>query len=296
MITIQTALAQGTQLLSRPDETAQAAERARTARLDAQLLLARILDVDRAALYAHPEQVLTPEQVQLYEALLARRAKGEPIAYLTGHKEFYGLDFLVDERVLIPRPETELLVEAALQGCREKLAAGRTPIVADIGTGSGAIVIAIAVNEPRLPYLYASDISADALAVAALNCRRHHVEGRVRLLHGDLDAPLPEPVDIMTANLPYVGIGEMGQLEDDVRLYEPHLALFGGPHGLAHIERLIGNLARPGALSPGGMLLLEIGYAQRELLRRLAETLWSQARVTFIQDYAGRDRVMRVSL
>jgi release factor glutamine methyltransferase len=259
-------------------------------------LLAHILDVDRATLYAHPEQVLTPEQAQRYEALLARRAKGEPIAYLVGHREFYGLDFLVDRRVLIPRPETELLVEVALQRCHEKLEAGRRPIVADIGTGSGAIPIAIAVNEPRLPYLYASDISTDALAVAALNCRRHHVEGRVRLLHGDLEAALPEPVDIVTANLPYISTDEIGHLEDDVRLYEPHLALISGSDGLAHTERLITNLARQGTLLPGAVLLFEIGYAQREPLRRLAETLWPQSRVMFIQDYAGWDRVLQVSL
>ncbi len=173
---------------------------------------------------------------------------------------------------------------------------GRVPIVADIGTGSAAIPIAIAVNEPRLPYLYASDISADALAVAELNSRRRHVEGRLRLLHGDLDAPLPEPVDVLTANLPYIASGEMQQLQDDVRLYEPHLALFSGTNGLAHIERLFTNLVHSSTLSPGAVLLLEIGYEQRETLTRLLETLWPQARVIFIRDYAGWDRVVQVSL
>lgn len=266
------------------------------ARLDAQILLAHILGVDRSALYAHPHRLLTPEEELQYHALLERRAKGEPVAYLTGHKEFYGLDFLVDSRVLIPRPETELLVEAALRICREKLEAGRAPIVADIGTGSGAIPIAIAVNEPRLPYLYASDISVDALAVAGLNSRKHHVEGRIRLLHGDLDAALPEPVDVLMANLPYIASGEVQQMQDDVLLYEPHLALFSGTNGLAHIERLFTNLAHSSTLSPGAVLLLEIGYAQRDTLARLLETLWPLARVIFIRDYAGWDRVVQVSL
>jgi release factor glutamine methyltransferase len=314
--TIQAALAQGIQFLSERQDgqvasqgaragarkagrkTAQQAERehTRTARLDAQVLLAHVLDVDRSALYAHPERVLSPEQERRYRDLLARRVQGEPVAYLTGHKEFFGLDFLVDRRVLIPRPETELLVEVALRAIRKRLDGGRIPIVADIGTGSGAIPIAIAFNEPRLPYLYASDISEDALTVAALNSQRHHVEDRVRLLHGDLAAPLPEPVDILTANLPYVGLEEEALLDEEVLRYEPRLALFSGQHGLAHIERLFTNLAFSSTLLPGATLLLEIGYAQREALERLLARLWPSAHVTFLQDYAGWDRVVQVEL
>lgn len=311
-ITIQTALTQGMHLLSEvqadqatsldtqakgphANHTAsQQSERARTARLDAQILLAHILGVDRSALYAHPERVLSPEQEQRYRDLLARRAQGEPVAYLTGHKEFFGLDFLVDRRVLIPRPETELLVEAALRAIRERRDAGRIPVVADIGTGSGTIPIAIAVNEPRLPYLYASDISEDALAVAALNSQWHHVEHRVRLLHGDLAAPLPEPVDILTANLPYVGTQEEALMDNEVLKYEPRLALFSGQYGLAHIESLLTNLASSSTLLPGATLFLETGYAQREALARLLAKLWPLAQVTFLQDYAGWDRVVQV--
>src|SRR5258706_5537187 len=178
-----------------------------SARLDAYVLLGNVLGVDRATIYAYPEREVPTEHALQFINLIERRSHHEPVAYLTGHKEFYGLDFLVDKRVLIPRPETELLVEAALNACRQMLAAGRTPIVADIGTGSGIIPITLAVLEPRLPYLYATDISADWLSVAYLNCLRHHVEKRVRLLHGDLLAPLPESADILTANLPYVGTG-----------------------------------------------------------------------------------------
>src|SRR5438132_2799556 len=288
MTTIHQALEQATLSLTQSDQT--------DARLDAQVLLSHTLHTERSFLYAYPEHVLTPEQEQHYQTLIDRRSRGEPVAYLTGHKEFYGLDFLVDKRVLIPRPETELLVEAALNACRQMLAAGRTPIVADIGTGSGIIPITLAVLEPRLPYLYATDISADALSVAYLNCLRHHVEQRVRLLHGDLLAPLPEPADILTANLPYVGTGELAYLASDVLAYEPHLALFSGPDGLDLLQRFFTELQRSHKIAQGAVLLLEIGYRQREPLTSLLHELWPQATVTFKKDFAGWDRVLHVSL
>ena len=267
-----------------------------TARLDAQVLLSHVLHVERSTLYAYPERALTSEQEQRYFSLVQRRAQGTPIAYLTGHKEFYGLDFYVDQRVLIPRPETELLVETALQVCRRKLDAGHTPIVADIGTGSGVIPISLAVHEPRLPYLYASDNSRDALAVAAQNCQRHHVAQRIRLPQGDLLAPLPEPVDVLTANLPYVGTAEMDLLEIDVRDYEPHAALFSGTNGLDLLERLFTDLARSRTLLPQAVVLLEIGYRQRESLSHLLKTVWPKAQITFLKDYANWDRVLQAYL
>ncbi len=251
---------------------------------------------ERSTLYAYPERELTPAQEQHYLALIERRAQDEPVAYLVGHKEFYGLDLIVDSRVLIPRPETELLVETALQVCRQKIAAGSTPIVADIGTGSGAIPIALAVHEPRLPYLYAIDISSDALAVAALNCQLHHVQQRVRLLQGDLIAPLPEPVDVLTANLPYVGTNETALLTPDVHDYEPHLALFSGPDGLDLIERFLTSVAKSTKLKAEAVVILEIGYQQRERLSQMIYTLWPQARLSVYKDYAGWDRVLQVNL
>jgi release factor glutamine methyltransferase len=255
-----------------------------------------VLDVERPLLYAYPEREVTPQQAERYLSLIERRVQGEPVAYLTGHKEFYGLDFSVDNRVLIPRPETELLVEAALVAAREKLSHGENPIIADIGTGSGAIPVTLAVQEPRLPYLYATDISADALAVARLNAERHHVESRIRFLQGDLLAPLPEPVAIITANLPYIGTGEMSGLAPDVRAYEPHLALFSGPEGLDLLERFLGEARRPGVLKEHAVLLLEIGYRQREALTRLVRSLWPHASITFQKDYTGWDRLLQVVL
>src|SRR5579859_7377964 len=264
--------------------------------LDAQVLLCHVLGVERSTLYAYPERELTPEQEQRYLELIERRALGEPVAYLTGHKEFYGFDLVVDSRVLIPRPETELLVETALHICRQKIAAGSIPIVADIGTGSGAIPIALAVNEPRLPYLYATDISSDALAVATLNCQHHHVEQRVHLLQGDLIAPLPEPVDLLTANLPYVGTNETPLLTVDVYDYEPHLALFSGPEGLDLLERFLQAVAISNVLKADGVILLEIGYQQREQLEKMIYVLWPQARLSVYKDYAGWDRVLQVNV
>ncbi len=264
--------------------------------LDAQLLLSHVLHIERSTLYAYPERELTPAQEQYYLALIERRARDEPVAYLVGHKEFYGLDLTVDRRVLIPRPETELLVEVALQVCRQKIALGSTPIVADIGSGSGAIPIALAVHEPRLLYLYATDISSDALAVAALNCQRHHVQQRVRLLQGDLIAPLPEPVDVLIANLPYVGTNETALLTPDVHDYEPHLALFSGPEGLDLVERFLTDVAKSSVLKAGAVMLLEIGYQQRERLSQTIDTLWPQAKLLSYKDYAGWDRVLQVNL
>ncbi len=286
-MTIQEALTQATHQLTLTD--------IQNPRLDAQVLLCHVLNVERATLYTYPDRQLTAKQEQHFIALVARRAQGEPIAYLTGHREFYSLDFLVDQRVLIPRPETEHLVDEALKVIKHRLAAGQHPIVADIGTGSGIIPITIAVQEPRLPYLYGCDISADALQVARLNCQLHAVEQRVRLLHGDLLVPVPEPVDILTANLPYVGTDEMSIVERDVHDYEPHLALFSGPLGLDLLYRLLIEAQQHGKLKPDAILLLEIGYQQREPLTQLLHEIWPSATFHFVQDYAGYDRLLHIN-
>jgi release factor glutamine methyltransferase len=288
MTTMKEVLAQGTQQLAQSG--------LQSARLDAQVLLAHVLGVERSIFYAYPEREVPADQVTQFFQLIERRREREPVAYLVGHKEFYSLDFVVDPRVLIPRPETELLVEAALAHIRRKMTTSSPPVVADIGTGSGAVPITLAVEVPDLPYLYACDISPDALAVARLNCQRHHVENRVRLLQGDLLAPLPEPVDILTANLPYVGTEELTTLAPDVHAYEPHLALFSGPQGLTHLERFCREAKQSDLLKPGAVMLLEIGYQQCEPLTRLLLELWPQSTVTCKQDYAGWDRLVQVIL
>jgi release factor glutamine methyltransferase len=287
-MTIKDGVEQGAQILMR----AQLAN----ARREAQVLLSAVLGIERATVYAYPERDVTPEQAERFFQLVARRAEGEPVAYLLGSKEFFGRDFSVDRRVLIPRPETEILVEAALAVVRGKLSAEQVPVVADIGTGSGAIPITIAIEEPRLPYLYACDISSDALAVAYLNCVSHHVEERVRLLQGDLLEPLPEAVDLLTANLPYVGMREMATLERDVKDYEPHQALFSGVDGLDLLQRLCKDARCLDILRPGAVMLLEIGYQQREPLTQLLHELWPQATITYQKDYAGWDRLLQLAL
>jgi release factor glutamine methyltransferase len=222
--------------------------------------------------------------------------RGEPVAYLIGQKAFYGLEFTVDQRVLIPRPETELLVERALTLLGQRLSNGEMPLVADIGTGSGIIPISLAVHEPRLPIIYAVDVSADALAVARINCQRHGVSERIRLLQGDLLSPLPEPVDLLLANLPYVGTAEQPEMQPDVLNYEPHLALFSGPEGLDLLSRLLEQASQQTRLRPGATCLLEIGYRQAAPLTALASTLWPEATVTCLQDYAGWDRLLQLEL
>ncbi|MDY7040510.1 MAG: peptide chain release factor N(5)-glutamine methyltransferase [Chloroflexota bacterium] len=258
-------------------------------RLDAELLLAHILAADRAHALTHPERVLRPAEIAHYRQLVARREQREPVAYLVGHQEFYGLDFRVSPAVLIPRPETELLVELAIALGRASEA--RPWIVADVGTGSGAIAVSLAVNVPHAR-LYATDVSDEALLIAEENCRRHGVDERVTLLHGHLLAPLPEAVNCIVANLPYVSHPEWKTLSADIAAYEPRLALHGGPDGL---ERIAEFLASAGAhLCPGSAILLEIGAAQGEAVTGLAKKHFPQARVELLPDYANLDRVVRV--
>lgn len=173
----------------------------------------------------------------------------------------------------------------------EALAALR---VADIGTGSGAIAIALAVQEPRLPLVYATDISALALALATENARRLGVEARLQFLQGDLLEPLPERVDLLLANLPYIADNEQEILAPDVRDYEPHLALFGADGGLGHIRRLLASA--PPLLKPGAVILLEFGYSQRARLTELISSLLPGAQIRFISDYAGWDRLVEIKL
>ncbi len=268
-----------------------------TARLDAEVLLAHTLQVNRSWLYAHPERRLLPEEVETFESLVIRRARHEPVAYLVGHKSFYGLDFTVDRRVLIPRPETEVLVEHALEvldwhrARNEQADTGRKLRVADVGTGCGAIAVTLAVKRPDV-LVYALDVSEDALAVAAQNVQRYDVGDRVTLLQGDLLAPLPEPVELIIANLPYVPESDWNTLAPDITQYEPRLALDGGPDGLALIDRLLAQASL--WLLPRGVILLEIGRDQGKPVRQKALQHFPWARVEVLQDYAGLDRIVRI--
>ena len=265
-----------------------------TPELDAQVLLAHVTGWPRTRLIAYPERALTTEQAGAYAELVARRAAGEPVAYLTGHRAFLGLDFLTDARALIPRPETELLVEEALRIIRERLARDEAhpPLVADIGTGSGAIAVSIAAQEPRVALIYATDVSALALALASENAERLGVASRVRFLLGDLLEPLPEPVDLLAANLPYIAPRDAATLPADVARFEPSMALYGAEDGLGHLRRFFAEAG--GHLRPGGVILVEFGYDQRSAVEELARAAFPRGIVRVYADYAGWDRYARI--
>jgi release factor glutamine methyltransferase len=273
-----------------------------TPRLDAELLLAHVAGWERARLLAESRQPLENGQEDAFHRLVERRMALEPVAYLVGHKEFYGLDFVVDRRVLVPRPETELLVELALQTASTKNQEPRTDqhqpssgsrfsalgsnLIADIGTGSGCIAIALAVHLPAARVI-AVDQSPDALDVALLNAARHGVAARVQLRLGDLLAPLDEPVDLLVSNPPYTILSE---IDAGVRRHEPRAALDGGPHGLDLYRRLLEQA--PAKLRPGGAVLLEIGATQAAAVTALARQRFPSARIATHQDLAGLDRVV----
>lgn len=257
-------------------------------RLDAELLLAHVLQVPRAQLWARPERLLTPDEQASYRGLVTRRIAGEPLPYITGWIEFYGLEFAVDPRVLIPRPETETLIDLALAWQAE--AACRVLEVADVGTGSGCIAIALAHAWHAQAHIYALDLSTEALAVARANAERHGVAGRISFVQSDLLLALPCPVDLIVSNPPYVAAGD--PLPQPVREHEPCLALDGGADGLDLIRRLL--IQAPDYLRPGGAMLIEIGAAQGATVLDLARSAFPQAEVIVHLDLAGLDRVLMV--
>lgn len=260
------------------------------ARLEAELMLMHCLPAERAELYARLGEPIPPAARARLQALVDRRLLREPAAYILGRAWFYGIELLVDPRVLIPRPETELLVEAAL-GCVEERFGGRACLIADVGTGSGAVAIALALHLPRARIL-ATDASGEALEVARTNSARHGVGDRVELLPGDLLEPLPGPVDVIVANLPYVRDADIPHLAPEVRDFEPLAALAGGADGLDAVRRL---LARAGdCLRPRGAVMLEIGQGQAEAAVMLARRHLPGSAVDTLRDLAGIERVLRI--
>jgi len=256
-------------------------------RLDAEVLLAHVLGRDRVYLYRESGRLLDATAAVRYSKLLKRRTTGEPVAYLTGHKEFMGLDFLVGPRVLIPRPETELLVEYALGLLKEW---SGPQVAVDVGTGSGAVAVSLARLAPGC-VVYATDASPEALAVARDNANRHGVQ--VYFGHGDLLDSIrgvlePGSAAVIAANLPYIPQGDMPGLPREVRDFEPHEALDGGPDGLELYRRLLPQALV--LLAPGGHLLMEIGpdQAQEVLQLTAANHLWD---TMVLPDLAGRPRL-----
>jgi release factor glutamine methyltransferase len=264
------------------------------ARRDAETLLMHAASLTRANLLAHPSRELTAEQLRDFEAAIARRLRHEPIQYITGTQEFYGLALAVTPAVLIPRPETEHLVEAVLTHFQDRLPLtgdpARRTIIADIGTGSGAIAIALAAHLPRAS-LIALDLSPAALAVAQANARTHGLDSRIHFVLSDLLAGLAPRqqtahFDAIVSNPPYVPAADASLLHPQVREHEPASALFAGPDGLEIYRRLIPQARQ--ALKPGGLLALEIGHGQHDALRTLLSG-WTN--VCFIDDLQGIPRV-----
>ena len=260
-----------------------------TPRLDADLLLSQVLDASRVELYTKMDEELTSDQLGQFKQLIKRRAAGEPVAYLVGHREFRKLDLKTDERALVPRPDTETLIDVVL----ELLSSyeGETPYkVAEIGTGTGAIALAL-VDENDDANVVASEISEEALQLARENLSLHDAETRVALFHGDLLEPIPDeafPVDFVVSNPPYVAEDEYRELDETVREFEPAEALLAGDDGLEVIRRLIP--AAEEKLKSGGWLAFEIGHQQGDSVRELLEEAEFEE-VEIHQDMGDRDRV-----
>jgi len=282
--------------------------------MNAELLIMFTLDCNRAYLYAHPERELTADELRRYDEALARRETGEPAQYITGHQEFWGMDLIVSPAVLIPRPETEHVVETVLElagvsGCtsngnyhgghggnlrqpdfRQSGSAEkeRSLIIADIGTGSGAIALALA-RELRAAEIHATDNSAAALEVARANAARHELLSRIQFHETDLLAGLPaQSLDFVVSNPPYVGSSEEDEVQLEVRKFEPRNAVFAGPTGLEVIERLIPQARE--ALRPGGWLVFEISGTVADGVQDLLAG-WEAVAVT--NDLQGIPRVAR---
>jgi len=261
---------------------ARLAAASKNPRRDAEVLLARVLGWDQAALLAHPERILSPAELGKYESFLTRRAASEPIQYITGEQEFFGLLFEVSPDVLIPRPETEHLVEAVL----ERVVREAKVRIVDVGTGSGAVAVALAHALPRAQ-VTAVDLSPAALEVARRNAQRHGLSQRMTFLQSDLLAAIDgAEFDVVVSNPPYVAEGEV--LEPQVSNYEPHSALYAGPTGLEIYERLIPQAGR--VLRPQGWLMLEVGYGQQPAVEGLLRG-WNA--VSFVRDLRGIPRVVQ---
>ena len=269
----------------------EAAERLRSssargdARLDAETLLMHVLGRHRAYLYAHPELELACHELTKYHEALTRRSSGEPLQYIPGRQEFWGLDLRVTPAVLIPRPETEHAVETAL----ELLRGTESPHIVDVGTGSGCIALALASEMPGAT-IEAVDIASEALDVASSNAERLGFARRIRFAQSDLLEIFLESnrkFDLVVSNPPYVGQNEANKLQIEVRQYEPHAALFGGAEGLDIYRRLIPQARE--VLKPNGWLVMEIGYSQEQAIRELLGD-WNEVRS--VPDLQGIPRVV----
>lgn len=258
-------------------------------RLTAEVVLAHALNLTRTQLLAKRDRPLTPDQLARVQRDLDRLVAGEPLAYVVGHVEFYDVDLLTDRRALIPRPETECLIERAL-----KLVVDRpAPLIADIGTGCGAIAVTLAKHLPRAKII-AVDLSSDAIDLARQNAQRVGVEARIEFRVGSLLQPIGETLDLLTANLPYIEDKDWPYLARTIRGHEPKMAFVGGADGLDLVRQLLH--AAPRVVREGSAILLEIGAYHGEAVTEIAQQCFPGARIAIRPDYAGLDRVAEIEL
>jgi release factor glutamine methyltransferase len=258
-------------------------------RLTVEILLAHALDANRIDLYTRFDQPLTKDELATFKTLIKRRIHREPVAYITGNREFFGIDFDVSPDVLIPRPETEFLVEAALERIPKAVS---TPLrILEVGAGSGAVIVSLAVNRPGHDYM-ASDISVNALKAASGNAQKNRVYGKIHFLAGDLFAPLSPSAysfDLIVSNPPYIAGNHLTGLEPEVRDFEPILALDGGADGMEIIRKIIGTA--PSYLNQHATLMLEIGFDQKDFVEQIIINDGRYSPPEFIKDYSGHYRV-----
>lgn len=262
--------------------------------LDSELILRHITGFSKIDIIRDRDKDLDESVVLRFFALIEERKKGKPIQYITGHQEFMGIDFCIHGNVLIPRPDTEILVEKVLELIKGKA----EPKIADVCTGSGAIAVSLAYYIPHA-YVYASDISPEAIDCCRQNIERHGLKGRVKTLQGDLLEPLFEEglegkLDALVSNPPYISKKDMESLPTTIRCFEPHLALYGGKEGLDFYERILRDAAR--LLKKGGILAFEIGYDQRDAIIKLIQDHGVFVDIRTEKDLAGFDRVIYCNL
>jgi release factor glutamine methyltransferase len=261
-------------------------------RADAEILLAHCLGLNRIDLYVQYDKPLSAEELSRYREMVRRRGRREPVAYITGEKEFWSLSLKVTPDVLIPRPETECLVEAALAALEKSVGPGHGRVL-DLGTGSGAIILALAAERPN-DHLVAVDRSASALAIARENAGRHDMDSRVRFLNGDWFEPLDQEkgFDLIASNPPYIRRDDIAHLQPEITAFEPVSALDGGPDGARCLVHIIHTA--PKYLRASGSLLMEMGHDQAALLEAIAGQTGCYETPTVLKDYSGLDRVFHL--
>ncbi len=252
-----------------------------------EVLLAYCMEVSKEKLFLSQDQDLPVDVEQKFYTLLQRFDRGEPVAYLVKNKEFYGLDFYVDQRVLTPRPETELLVDKVLEFARGR---GQLRIL-DVGTGSGCIAIALAKNLP-LAEVHGSEVSEEALEVAAINAEKHGLAERVKFIQANLLTGISESYDVIVANLPYIGTEQFNLVSKETKEFEPSIALFGGKNGLFLYEKLFSEINE--SVWKPSLLLGEFGFLQGDVMRELLDQYFQDGQKYILNDYASIERVFMV--